>query len=221
MRPVPWAEMIHTGIAGWVARERQPDGRWLAAPEHTWEGVGEIEVDPADDRCLWAKRGPGILLSSREGTTADLFSRAELGSFDLALEFLIPVESGSGVYLLGQYEMRLADTHELADDELTDEACGGIAGHPPMANAALPPGEWQTLELTFRAPRFDDAGRKTANARVEQVKLNDTIVHELVELPGPTPDALVDGDVPRGPLRLRGDLGPVAFRDIRVRTIFE
>jgi hypothetical protein len=213
--------MILTGIAGWVPRVRQPDGRWLSAPEHTWEGVGEVEIDPADDRNLWAKRGPGILLSSREGTTADLFSRAELGSFDLYLEFLIPVESGSGVYLLGQYEVRIADTHELAEDELTDEASGGIEGHPPLANAALPPFEWQTLELTFRAPRFDDAGRKTANAQIEQVKLNDILVHGLVELPGPTAGALVEVDVPRGPIRLRGDVGPVAFRDIRMRTIFE
>jgi hypothetical protein len=212
--------MIHTGIQGWIARERQPDGRWAAPLEHSWEGVGEIEIDPADDRNIWAKRGPGILLSSREGATADVFSRSELGSFDLYMEFLIAVESGSGVFLLGQYEIRIADTHELADDELTDAACGGIEGHPPLANAALPPHEWQTLELTFRAPRFDD-GRKTANARIEQVKLNDTLIHELVELAGPTPGALVEGDVPRGPLRLRGDIGPVAFRDIRVRTIFE
>lgn len=193
---MPWAEMIHSGIAGWVARQRDADGRLVAAPDHTWEGVGEIEIDPADDRCLWAKRGPGILLSSREGRTADLFSRAELGSCDLYLEFLIPAESNVGVYLIGQYEVPLGD-------------------EPPET------GDWQTLELTFLAPRFDESGRKSANARLERVLLNGTPLHERIEFPGPTRGALSRHDLARGPLRLRGDHGPIAFRDIRVRTIFE
>jgi hypothetical protein len=230
---VQWADMIHTGIAGWVARQRDADRRWIAAPDHTWEGVGEIELDPADDHCLWAKRGSGILLSSRDGKTADLFSRAELGSCELYLEFCIPVKSNSGVYLLGQYEIQIVDSYGLPDDELKYGSCGGIYarwiaetrtpydGHPPRTNAALPAGEWQTLEVVFRAPRFDDAGRKVANARFERVALNDVLIHENVECTGPTRGALSEVDLPRGPLRLQGDHGPVAYRDIRMRTIFE
>jgi 3-keto-disaccharide hydrolase len=228
-----WGEMIHSGIAGWIARERDGDRRWVAAPDHTWEGVGEIEVDPTDDNCLWAKRGSGILLSSRDGKTADLFSRAELGSCELYLEFCIPVESTSGVYLLGQYEVQIVDSYGLSDDELDYASCGGICarwvaetrtsydGHPPRTNAALPAGEWQTLEIEFHAPRFDDAGRKVANARFERVRLNDVLIHEKVECSGPTRGSWSDVELPRGPLRLQGDHGPVAFRDIRMRTIFE
>ena len=225
--------MIHTGIAGWIARERDADRRWVAAPDHTWEGVGEIELDPADDRCLWAKRGSGILLNSREGKTADLFSRAELGSCELYLEFCVPVKSNSGVYLLGQYEIQIVDSYGRPDDQLTYSSCGGIYarwnaetrtaydGHPPRTNAALPAGEWQSLDIVFRAPRFDDAGRKIANARFERVSLNDVLIHENVECTGPTRGAWSDVELPRGPLRLQGDHGPVAYRDIRMRTIFE
>jgi len=228
-----WGEMIHNGIQGWIARERDADRRWVAAPDHTWMGAAEVELDPADDHDLWAKRGSGNLASSGDGRTADLFSRAELGSCELYLEFLIPMESSSGVYLLGQYEIEIADSYGLADEELTYEACGGINarwdpeakapfdGHPPLTNAALPASEWQTLSLVFRAPRFDDEGRKIANARFERVELNDVLIHENVELSGPTRGAWSPVEVARGPLRLQGDHGPVAYRDIRVRTIFE
>jgi hypothetical protein len=219
--------MIHNGIQGWIARERDAQGRWTASPEHTWMGAAEVELDPADDRDLWAKRGSGNLASWGDGRTGDLFSRSELGSCELYLEFMIPAESSSGIYLLGNYEIEIADTNELSDDELTPDSCGGIPagpdaeGHPPMANAALPFGEWQTLELVFRAPRFDDDGRKVANARFERVLLNDTVIHENVECTGPTRGAWSDVEAARGPLRLQGDQGPVAFRDVRMRTLFE
>src|SRR5262245_3554043 len=209
------------------------NGRWVAEPSHTWVGAAEVELDPSDDRSLWAKRGSGNLASAGDGKTADLFSRADLGSCELYLEFLIPAESRSGVYLLGQYEIELADTHGVPDDELDDEVCGAIsarrspatkerfAGRPPLTNAALQASEWQVLELTFRAPRFDGEGRKVANARFDRVVLNDTLIHENVELSGPTRGALSEVEGARGPLRLQGSAGPVAFRDVRMRTIFE
>jgi len=216
-----WADMIHTALQGWWARERGADGRWTAAPEHTWMGAVEVELDPADDHDLWAKRGSGNLASTGVGLTADLFSRSELGSCELYLEFLLPVESRSGVWLLGQYEIELADTSEEGEDELTDQSCGGIEGNPPLAQAALPAGEWQALALTFHAPRFDDDGRKLSNARFERVVLNDVLIHEDVVCARQSRGAIVDHEVPRGPLRLQGDQGPVAFRDIRMKTIFE
>jgi hypothetical protein len=228
-----WGEMMGNGIAGWIARERDADGRWVAAPDHTWMGAAEVEIDPADDHCLWAKRGSGNLASSGDGETADLFSRSELGSCDLYLEFLIPLESSSGVFLLGQYEIEISDTSEETEDELSEASCGAIRarrdpatgelfdGHPPLTNAALPAGDWQTLELTFRAPRFDEAGRKIASARFERVLLNDTLIQQNVELTGPTQGSFSEDELPRGPVRLQGECGPVAFRDIKMRTLFE
>jgi hypothetical protein len=219
--------MIHNGIQGWIARERDADGRWTASPEHTWMGAAEVELDPADDRDLWAKRGSGNLASWGDGRTGDLFSRAELGSIELYLEFMIPAESSSGIYLLGNYEIEIADTNELTDDELTPESCGGIPagpgfeGLPPLTNAALPFGEWQTIELVFRRPQFDEDGRKVSNARFDRVLLNDTLIHEGVEVPGPTGGAWTEAEIERGPLRLEGSKGPVAFRDIRLKTIVE
>lgn len=215
------ADMIHNGIQGWIARERDASGRWTASPDHTWLGAAEVELDPVDDHELWAKRGSGNIASWGDGRTGDLFSRADLGSIELYLEFMIPVESSSGVYFVGQYEIEIADTSDQSDDELTDRSCGGIAGHPPRTNAALPAGEWQTLAVVFRSPKFDDDGRKLSNATFERVALNDVVIHENVELTEPTPGAWRDDEFSRGPLRLQGSAGPVAFRDIRMRTIFD
>ena len=69
----------------------------------------------------------------------------------------------------------------------------------------------------LRAPRFDATGKKVENARFLRVMINDTLLHENVEVSSPTRGALSDVEVPMGPLRLQGDHGPVAFRHMLVR----
>src|SRR5205807_8486928 len=101
----------------------------------------------------------------------------------------------------------------------TERDCGGIypraeltptyhhidKGIRPRVNAAKPPGEWQTLDIVFRAPRFDAAGKKTASARFVKVVLNGQAVHEDVEVTSPTGHAWHDPEVAAGPLLLQGD----------------
>ena len=82
-----------------------------------------------------------------------------------------------------------------------------------------PPGEWQTLDVVFRAPRFNSSGKKIASARFDKVALNGHIIHENVELKTPTGHAWRLKEVPRGSILLQGDHGPVAFRNIRVRAL--
>ena len=91
-------------------------------------------------------------------------------------------------------------------------------GVPPRVNAARPAGEWQSLDIVFRAPRFDARGRKVANARFVRVALNGKVVHQDVEVRHPTGSAWrLKKEVARGPLLLQADHGPVAFRNVRVR----
>jgi hypothetical protein len=66
-------------------------------------------------------------------------------------------------------------------------------------------------------PRFDAAGKKTANARFVKVVLNGQGIHENVEVPYPTGAAWHDKESPTGPLLLQGDHRPVACRNIRVQ----
>ncbi len=75
--------------------------------------------------------------------------------------------------------------------------------------------------MTFRATRFDAQGRKTENARFVKVVHNGQVIHENVEVTGPTRSATYEQapEKPQGPLMLQGDHGPVAYRNITLKPI--
>jgi hypothetical protein len=108
--------------------------------------------------------------------------------------------------------------------------CGGIyqgdpklwPGRAPLFNAFRGPVQWHGLTVRFRAPRFDAQGKKTSNARFERVMIDDVLLQENVDVPAPTGGAFADPlEVASGPLRLQGDHGPVAFRNIWVRPVLD
>jgi hypothetical protein len=72
------------------------------------------------------------------------------------------------------------------------------------------------MHIEFRAPRFDGDGKKTANARLVKIVLNGRVIHENLELAGPTPSGVTGKEHARGPIMFQGNHGPVAFRNIRI-----
>jgi hypothetical protein len=137
--------------------------------------------------------------------------------------------SNSGIYLQGRYEVQLLDswgnlTPKPGDNggiyERWDESRGkgleGYEGYAPRQNASRAPGLWQHLKIFFQAPRFDAAGKKIENAKMLRVELNGVTLHENVELSGPTRGGMENSEVASGPLRIQGDHGAVAFRNIKV-----
>ncbi len=192
-----------------------------------WQIVGEVKSDPNDGRKLVGSPGKGALLNGPTGRTRNLFSKAQHGDVEAHIEFMVPLGSNSGVYFQGRYEIQILDSWGVT--ELKHGDCGGIyqrwangrgfEGHPPKVNASRPPGEWQTFDVVFRGPRFDASGKKTANARFVRVVHNGKVVHENVEVTGPTRAAGFSDEKPTGPLMLQGDHGPVAYRNIRLRAI--
>jgi hypothetical protein len=86
-------------------------------------------------------------------------------------------------------------------------------------NACRKPGEWQSFDIFFQAPRFDEQGQKTANAKFLRVLLNGLVIHENEDVTGPTRAALFSDEQPTGPLMLQGDHGPVAYRNFRIRPL--
>jgi hypothetical protein len=115
---------------------------------------------------------------------------------------------------MGEYELQLKDSYGQKD--LTYQDLGAIyKAAPPRVNAARKPGEWQQLEIEFRAPRFRD-GVKVANGCFVRVVLNGQLIHDNVELKDVTPGGLTKKEVPAGPILLQGDHAPVAFRNITV-----
>jgi len=164
--------------------------------------------------------GTGALVNDG-AAPSDLVSRPEFGDVELHLGFMLPRGGASGVRLLDRYEVRLVDSARDHEPGVGD--CGAIpataeqAGRSPAFQAFRGPGEWHDLDLVFRAPRFDDQGRRTREARFERILIDGLAVHENVRLESPTVGAPERDEVARGPLVLRGDAGLVAFRDVRVK----
>ena len=201
---------------------RQPAGDWTIA--------GAVALDPQDAQRLTWKAGTGVAVNGPQGRTVDLISTQEFGDVEVHVEFLIPDHSNSGVYFMGRYEVQIYDSFGVEKDKYPGIECGGIyprwndkaqheyEGHSPRVNASKRPGEWQTFDIVFRAPRFAADGKKIANAKFVKVVHNGQVVHENVEVTGPTRGGFED-EQPRGPIRLQGDHGPVAYRNLVLKPL--
>lgn len=216
------------GLQGWQAA--------VPGRENSWTPAQLVSIDPAEPTRLLVHRyahlrpedfnGP-IVANGPAGRTVNLQSQQEFGDIELAFEFLIAKGSNSGVYLMSRYELQIRDSFGKKD--LDDRDCGAIYGRmadgrkipgtKPARNASRQPGEWQSFHLWFRAPRFDKAGTKKDNARFVRIEHNGQIIHENVEVEGPTQSSAAGPELSRAPLMLQGDHGPVAFRNIYLRVL--
>jgi hypothetical protein len=210
-------EVLLTGSD--LSRWRQPHG--------DWQVVGDVNMGGDGDRFLVGRPGNEIMLNGAQGRTSNILSVTEHGDVEAHIEFMVPKGSNSGVYFQARYEVQVLDS--WGKTEVKHGDCGGIYqrwkdgkgfdGHPPRVNASRPPGEWQSFDVVFRAPRFDSSGKKTANGRFVKVVHNGVVVHENVEVTGPTRASTFNDERPTGPLMLQGDHGPVAYRNIRITPI--
>jgi hypothetical protein len=186
-----------------------------------WSVVAEAKLDPADPKKLVGSgvaRGlDGVLLRGPVDHGSDLYTEKSFGDCDLHVEFVVPRGSNSGVYLMGEYEIQVLDSFGKADSKLGPGDVGGVySTAKPTKNAAKAPGEWQTFDISFQAPRFEK-GKKTQNAKFLSVKLNGQEIQKDVEVKGPTGSQLSNDEKPTGPVMLQGDHGIVAFRNIWIR----
>lgn len=118
--------------------------------------------------------------------------------------------SNSGVYLHDCYEVQVLDSFGL---EGANNECGGFYKiREPAVNMCLPPLVWQTYDIDFTAPRYDETGKKVANARVT-VLHNGVKIHDDLELPDGTPGRQKEGPAPR-PFYLQGHGNHVQYRNI-------
>ena len=190
-----------------------------------WTTASTVRPAAPDPKRFSATPGEGVLFNGDQGRTANLLTELEHGDCELHVEFCVPKDSNSGVYLMGRYEVQILDSFGKKDLHYGD--CGGIyascsepkpdfKGRAPSSNASKAPGAWQTFDIVFRAPRFDATGKKVENARFIRVAHNGTVIHENVEVPRPTCAARWLDEKPRGPIMLQGDHGPVAYRNLRL-----
>lgn len=212
-------------------------GNWMIVGEVTmdtsitiYHNIGDNHKADNLDKAVKYKEGVGVLLNmNTQEKKSHLITSFKHGDIELKTEFMLPKGSNSGIYLQGRYEVQLFDSWGVKEPTFAD--MGGIyenwekdtkktfKGKAPLVNASLAPGEWQTLEITFEAPRFGSDDKKISNARFLLVKLNGEKIHETLEVPWPTGAPLENNEIEKGPLMIQGDHGPVAFRNFRYRTL--
>ncbi len=187
---------------------------------------------PASRQAVMVESGSGILVNlPSEDKKSNLLTSWEHGDIELDLEVMLPKGSNSGLYLQGRYEIQLFDSYGVRSPKYSD--IGGIyrnwesapdksyMGKAPLTNAAKAPGLWQRLQVSFRAPRFDESGDKIENARIVKAILNGVTIHDNVEIPLLTGGPVQNNEVAMGPIMIQGDHGAVAIRNFKYKLMHD
>ncbi len=186
-----------------------------AAAKSKWK-VGKAALDPADPKKLAVTEGNELVNAAGGGV--DLYSEAKHGDALIEVELMVPKQSNSGVYVMGEYEVQVLDS--FGKEKMGQGDIGALYGvAAPKVNASKAPGEWQKFVIDFRAPKFDAEGKKTANAKFVKIELNGQVIQENAEMKGPTPAGVTGKEAPTGPIMFQGDHGPVAYRNIRITPV--
>ena len=145
----------------------------------------------------------------------------------LHVEWAAPVEirgnsqnrGNSGIYLQGRYEVQVLDSYQ--NPTYADGQAGALYGQwPPLANATRKPGEWQSYDIVFEAPKFE--GAKLVKPAYATVFLNGVLLHNHKELMGPTVHRALAKYVAQpaeDSLVLQDHQQPVRYRNIWIRRL--
>jgi hypothetical protein len=164
----------------------------------------------------------GGVIESRKGY---IRTKDEFTDFQLHVEFATPAKvigesqgrGNSGVFLLGKFEVQVLDSYQ--NPTYPDGQAAALYGQfPPLVNASRRPGEWQTYDIVFTAPRFRD-GKLDAPA-VATVFHNGVVVQHATAFWGPTAHKEIlpyTPDLTKGPIALQDHSNPVRFRNIWIR----
>ena len=157
-----------------------------------------------------------------------LVTKKEFGDCQLHLEWRSPVEreensmnqGNNGVQFLQGIEVQIFDSDRVKIYP-DGQAASIYAQTPPLLNACREPGGWQTYDIVFVAPRFDDSGKLVKPARLTMFH-NGLLVHLNQEIYGHSPHAGLasyKSIQPRGPVALMAHHCPVSFRNIWIRQL--
>lgn len=160
--------------------------------------------------------------------SGDIRTRQAFGDVQLHLEFRTLAQptgqgqgaSNSGVFLMERYELQVLDSYRNTT-YVNGQAAAVYKQYPPLVNASRAPGEWQSYDVLFLAPRFAADGRVLAPARMTALH-NGVLVQHDVALHGATVyrgQPKYEAHAARLPLRLQDHGDAVAFRNIWIRPI--
>ena len=185
-----------------------------------WTGPG--------GQAKWKVEGGYMEVAPKAGS---IQTRDKFADFQLHLEFATPAKvdgnsqgrGNSGVLFNGIYEVQVLDSYN--NPTYPDGLAGGLYGQsPPLVNASKPPGEWQSYDIVFESPRWDEGKQLVKKANVTVI-LNGVILHHKKEYQGDTPhQANGSYNHPHAPevfIELQDHNNPMRFRNIWLRKIGE
>jgi hypothetical protein len=196
------------------------DGRDLSKWAHHGEGADSDKL--LDSK--WAVHDGYFETGARTGS---LYSRQSFGDMQLHIEWAAPSviagnsqgRGNSGVYAMGLYEVQVLDSYN--NRTYADGQAGAMYGQwPPLVNAARKPGEWQSYDIVFEAPRFENG--KLVKPAFQTVFWNGVVIHNHKEVMGATiyrNVATYSAHAAELPLMLQDHNNPVRYRNIWVRRM--
>jgi len=180
----------------------------------------------------WTVKDGFMETAGREG----IRTRGKWADFQLHVEFATPNppkgtgqgRGNSGILINGMYEVQILDSYQAKT--YPDGQAGAIYGQsPPLVNASKPPGQWQTYDIIFESPRWNDKGELVKKAEVT-VLHNGVVVQNHYEFTGGTDGitrevpwkTLAKYSQPHPPevfVELQYHNNPLQFRNIWVRSL--
>ena len=187
------------------------------------------------DFSAWQKDGGGAVpwkvvngYMEVVGKSGGIHTKQEFGDAQLHIEFATPIEvkgdsqgrGTSGVFFHRFFEIQVLDSHN--NKTYADGQAGALYGQwPPLVNAIKSPGQWNSYDIVFEAPKFDDAGKLTKPAYATVI-LNGVVLHNRKELNGPTNHRATDpykAYSGKGPISLQDHGNPTRFRNVWIRSL--
>lgn len=252
-------EVVVNGVAGFVDTPLLPDGKWhvhdparsqpvVVTPGATFSqnapapsdaeilfdghGLAKWESDKGGE-ATWKANEDYVESTAKSGV---IRTRGKWADFQLHVEWATPNppkgegqgRGNSGILINGIYEVQILDSFQAKT--YPDGQAGAIYGQsPPLVNASKPPGEWQTYDILFESPRWNEQGKLVKKA-VLTVLHNGVVVQDRYELLGGTDGlnkdipwkSLSKYPAPHAPemfIALQDHANPVRFRNIWVRPM--
>ncbi len=233
--------LLHTTLSAQITDPKATEV-WQPVPKSVQ--TGSTSEAPSDAIRLFDGSNLNNFISSKDSSAAawtiqkdgsmtvapgkgDIQTKQSFGDCQLHLEFKAPEvvkgegqgRGNSGVFLQNRYEVQILDCFQNTTYS-NGQTASIYKQHIPLVNACKKPGEWQTYDILYTAPQFNQDGIKIASAYIT-VLHNGVVVQNHVEIKGTTeyiglPQNQAHG---KGPIKLQdhGDL--VSFRNIWIREL--
>jgi hypothetical protein len=224
-----------------------PDSKWRVhdqarpQPKIVPPGTGDLGTTPPKDAVVlfdgknldaWRRSDGKPIDAKIEDAafniqqTGQLQTKQEFGDFQLHLEWSTPTEradrmnwGNSGVLIMGVFEIQIIESHDSFI--YADGNAGAVYGQfPPLVNPARKSGDWQSFDIFFTAPKFED-GKLTVPPYVTVI-YNGVLVQNHQQILGTVAHRALPGAYPNketGSILLQEHHSGVKFRNIWIRPI--